>query len=187
MPAETDAAGGGAPDLFGLAAEFDSPEAILQAAEVVHDAGYRHVEAYTPFPVTGLSDRLGFRRTRVPLFFLIGAVVGGGGAFFMQWFANVVHYPWNVGGRPPNSWPAFIPITFEMAILFAALTGVAAMLAMNGLPRLYHPLFRLPQFARASRDRYFLCVEATDPRFDVGRTRNLLFELMPLAVMEVPK
>jgi hypothetical protein len=153
----------------------------------VRDAGYERVEAYTPFPVTGLSEVLGPRRTRVPAFFLAGGVAGAGGGFFMQWFANVVHLPWNVGGRPPNSWPAFIPITFELGVLCAALTGVVAMLAMNGLPRPFHPLFQVPGFARASRDRYFLCVEAADPLFDSERTQALLVELMPLAVMEVPK
>jgi hypothetical protein len=173
--------------LFGLAAEFDSPEAILEAARVVREHGYRDAEAYTPFPVSGLSEMLGYHRTRVPLVFLLGGIVGASGGFFMQWFANVVHLPWNIAGKPPNSWPMFIPITFECGVLLAALSGGIGMLAMNRLPKPYHPMFRLDEFARASRDRFFLCVEATDPHFDLEQTRAHLEALSPLAIMEVPR
>jgi hypothetical protein len=173
--------------LFGLAAEFDSPEAILAAAKRLREQGYRNAEAYTPFPVDGLSETLGYRRTRVPLFVLIGALVGAAGGFFMQWFANTIHVRWNIGGRPPNSWPMFIPITFECAILFAALSCAIGMLAMNKLPQPFHPMFRLERFARASRDRFFLCIESSDDQFELQRTRDFLESLQPLAVMEVAK
>jgi hypothetical protein len=175
------------PRLFGLAAEYQTPEAILEAARRVRASGYTHAEAYTPFPVTGLSDQLGYRRTFVPLVMLCGAILGAGGGFFMMWFANVIHLPWNIGGRPMNSWPAFIPITFECAILIASLSGVIGMLAMNRLPQPYHPMFRAPNFERASRDRFFLCIETTDPLFDLARARRLLESTEPLAVMEVPE
>jgi hypothetical protein len=173
--------------LYGLAAEFETPEAILAAARAVREQGYRRVRAYTPMPVDGLSEVLGFERTWIPAFFLGGGIFGAGGGFFMQWFANVVHLPWDVGGRPMNSWPAFVPITFEMGILFAALTGTAAMIALNKLPQPYHPMFRVEEFARASRDRFFLCVRSTDPRFELARTRQALEGLRPVSVMEVPK
>lgn len=173
--------------LYGLAAEFDSPEALLDAARTLHAVGYRDLRAYSPMPVEGLAEFVGLDRTSIPAFFLAGAIFGASGGFFMQWFANVVHLPWNIGGRPMNSWPAFIPITFEMAILFAALTGVTAMVALNRLPRPYHPMFRVDRFSRASRDRFFLCVKTTDPRFDLGATRNDLEHLAPLSVMEVPR
>ena len=174
-------------NLFGLAAEFDSPEAILAAAKLVRAGGYNIAEAYTPFPIEGLSDELGYRRTWVPLIVLIGAVVGAASGYFMQWFANTIHLPWNVGGRPMNSWPAFIPITFECAILLAALTSFIGMLAMNKLPQPYHPMFRLEQFTRASRDRFFLCIESGDPKFDLDETRAFLERLQPMAILEVPR
>jgi hypothetical protein len=181
MPAE------GKERLFGLAAEFDSPEAILDAAKQLRADGYEAAEAYTPFPVTGLSEHLGYRRTGVPLVVLIAAVCGAGGGFFMQWFANSIHLPWNIGGRPMNSWPAFIPITFECAILLAGLSAFIGMLAMNKLPQPYHPMFRLDSFPRASRDRFFLCIESSDPKFDLDATRAFLERMHPLAIMEVPK
>ena len=195
MPDETptNAGTGGDPGesggarLFGLAAAFTSPEAVVAAAQQVYAAGYRNAEAYTPFPVTGLSEALGFRRTWIPTIVLAGGLLGAGGGFFMQWFANVVHYPWNVGGRPPNSWPAFVPITFEMGVLGAALCAVFGMLALNRLPRLAHPMFKLDGFDAATQDQFFLCIEATDPRFDPAATRAFLEGLRPMAVMEVPR
>ena len=173
--------------LYGLLAEFTAPETVLAAAERAHAAGYTRAEAYTPFPIEGLAQSLGFLRTRVALVVLIGGVTGACAAFFMMWFANVVHYPWNVGGRPPNSWPAFIPITFEVGVLFAALSAVIGMLAMNGLPELYHPVFNAPNFQLASRDRFFLCVEADDPRFELAQTREFLTSLGAISVTEVPR
>ena len=174
-------------DLFGLAAEFDSPEATLEATRTIASLGFSRVEAYTPFPIEGLAESLGMKRTYMARIMLVAATVGGLSGFGMQWFANVVQYRWNAGGRPPNSWPMFIPITFECAILFAAVTGVVAMFLLNRLPQPYHPMFHLERFARASRDRFFICIESTDPRFDIVRTRKVLESLEPLAVVEVPR
>ncbi|HZZ43538.1 MAG TPA: DUF3341 domain-containing protein [Tepidisphaeraceae bacterium] len=173
--------------LYGMAAEFDTPEAILEAARVVRRYGYREARTYTPFPVGGLAEIFGFERTWIPAFFLAGGIFGAAGGFFMQWFANVVHLPWDIGGKPMNSWPAFIPITFEMGILFAALTGVTAMIVLNRLPQPFHAMFQLPAFERASRDRFFLCIKSTDPQFSREKTADLLKSLHPLAVLEVPR
>jgi Protein of unknown function (DUF3341) len=168
-----------------LLAEFDAPDALLAATECTVKKGYRKIEAYTPFPVEGLDGILGFHKSRVPLIVLVGGVIGCVGGFFMEWFSAVVHYPINVGGRPLNSWPAFIPVMFELTILCAALAAVLGMLALNGLPMPYHPLFNVPQFEQASRDRFFLCIEATDPTFDRDGTKRFLESLQPKGVYEV--
>ena len=143
---------------YGLLAEFDSPEQLLMAAEQVHRAGYQHVDAFTPFPVEGLTQRLGIPRTRLPWLVLAGAVAGGLAGYGLQVYVSVWAYPLNVGGRPLHSWPAFLPVTFELAILGAALAAVFGMLFCNGLPRPHHPLFAVPRFARATLDSFFLCV-----------------------------
>jgi hypothetical protein len=168
-------------------AEFDAPEALREAAARVRAAGYTRAEAYSPFPVEGVTEALGFGRTRVPLIVLIGGIVGAVGAFGMEWYANVLSYPWNIGGKPPNSWPAFIPITFELGVLGASFAAVIGMLAMNKLPQPYHPVFNAPRFGLASRDRFFLCIEAEDPIFDAHATRRLLEEMGPVEVVEVPQ
>jgi hypothetical protein len=173
--------------LYGILAEFDDADELVAAAERVHEAGYRRVEAYSPMPVEGLADAIGFHRTRMPLVVLVGGIVGGLSGYGLQYYATVVAYPMNVGGRPLHSWPAFIPVTFEMTILFAALAAVLGMLAMNGLPRPHHPLFGVPQFDRASRDRFFLCIMRSDPLYHERTTRELLETLGATEVIDVPE
>ncbi|HEX5503618.1 MAG TPA: DUF3341 domain-containing protein [Thermomicrobiales bacterium] len=173
------------PPLYGLMAEFDDPDDLLAAARRAREAGYRRMDAYSPFPVEGLAEALDFRNTRVPEIVLAGGLVGGVGGFFMQWFATRVFYPLNVGGRPLNSWPAYIPITFELTVLLAAFAALFGMLLLNGLPQPDHPVFNAPAFQLASRDRFFLCIEANDPRFDRAATTRFLLDLRPLRVEEV--
>ena len=171
--------------VFGLMAEFRRPEELLDAANRAREGGYRKMDAYSPFPVEGLTEALGVRHTRVPLLVLIGGILGGAGGFFMQYYAAVIGYPLNIGGRPLNSWPAFIPITFELTILVAGLAAVIGMIAMNGLPQPYHPVFNAPGFERATSDRFFLCVEASDPHFDMEGTKFFLERLKPERVFTV--
>jgi len=173
------------PQLYGLLAEFESPEDLLAAAHRAHAEGYRRMDAYTPFPIEGLSEAIGFHHNRLPLLVLIGGIVGAGAGFFSQYWAAVIDYPLNVGGRPFNSWPSFIPVTFEVTILVAALTAVLGMLALNGLPMPYHPVFNVPRFALATRDRFFLCIEAVDERFDPEVTRKFLEGLGAREVSDV--
>jgi len=173
------------PKLHGLMAEFVDHELVIAAAERAHAEGYRRMDAYTPFPVEGLSEAMGHKRTEIPLIVLLGALCGGGGGYFMIWYASVVDYPHNIGGRPFHSWPAFVPITFELTILLAAISAVVGMLVLNRLPRPHHPVFNVPEFARASTDRFFLCIEADDPKFDLKATRAFLESLKPETVKEV--
>jgi hypothetical protein len=173
------------PSLYGLMAEFERPEDLVAAASRARDAGYRRMDGYTPFPVEGLAAALGFRRTQVPLIALIGGIVGCLGGFFMQYYIAVIDYPLNIGGRPLNSWPSFIVITFEMTVLVAALSAVLGMLALNGLPMPHHPVFNVPRFALASKDRFFLVIEASDPKFDVEDTKRFLKSLQPREVADV--
>jgi Protein of unknown function (DUF3341) len=171
--------------LYGLMAEFDSPSDLLDAAQRAYDEGYRRMDAYTPFPVHGLAEALGFHRTRLPLLVLFGGIAGCIGGYCLQYWIAAIDYPLNVGGRPLNSWPAFIPVTFELTILVAALAAVLGMLALNRLPMPYHPVFNVPEFELASRNRFFLCIEASDPRFDSGETKHFLESLKARAVFQV--
>lgn len=160
--------------IWGLLAEFERPDELISAATRAREAGYKRMDAYTPFPIHGLSDAMGFRPTKLPLVVLAGGIIGLATALGMMWFSATVHYPINVGGRPHASWPMFIPITFELTVLFAAGSAVFGMLGMNGLPQPYHPVFNAPRFAFASRDRFFLCIESRDPKFDEAAVRTFL-------------
>jgi len=174
--------------LYGLMAEFETPEQVLGAALRARAEGYRRMDAYTPFAVEGLAEAVGFHRGRkVSGITLVGGLTGCCTGFLLCWWPSVIGYPLNVGGKPYNSWPAFIPITFELTILFSALSAVFGMLALNGLPMPYHPVFNSPTFDLASRDRFFLCVEAEDPKFDRTRTKEFLAGLNALEVIEVEK
>lgn len=170
----------------GLLAEFATADALLRAANRARQAGYRQLEAYAPFAVEGLAEAVGFRRNRVPLITLLGGIAGGVGTYFLLWYSAVIDYPINVGGRPLHSWPSFLPPTFEITILGAAFAAVLGMLIANGLPRLHHPLFDVPEFDLATRNRFFLFLPADDPAFEAGRSRRFLDDLQPLLVREVP-
>jgi len=172
---------------YGLLAEFETADAILDATRKARQAGYREMDAYTPYPVEGLATELDLPRTSVPFVVLVAGLVGAAVGFFMQYWTMAVDYPFNVGGRPLNSWPVFIPITFEMLILVSALAALFGMFFLNGLPRPHHPVFNVPEFARATQDRFFLCIEATDEQFDAQATRDFLAGLRPVGeIVEVP-
>jgi hypothetical protein len=172
-------------DRYGLLAEFAGPEHLLAAARQTHAAGYRQVEAYSPFPVEGVAEILHPGPTRMPLIVLVGGIVGGLSGYALQYYVAAISYPMVVASRPYDSVPSFVPVTFEMTILFAALFGFAGLLAANGLPMPYHPVFNAPSFARASRDGFFLCIEAGDPRFDAVQTRAFLAGLGAREVTDV--
>ena len=171
--------------LYGVLAEFDTPGELLAATRRAHEAGYRQMDAYTPFPIEGLAEALGFHRTRLPLIVLLGGIVGGVGGYLMQYWIAAVDYPLNIGGRPLHSWPAFIPVTFELTILGAAIAAVLGMLILNGLPMPYHPLFHVPRFALVTRNCFFLCIEARDPKFDREETRRFLASVKAREVSDV--
>jgi hypothetical protein len=173
--------------VYGLLAEFETANEVLLAAQKAFRAGYREMDAFTPYTVEGLATALGTPPSRIPSVVLMGGLAGGAIGFFMQIWAMAVNYPINVGGRPYNSWPVFIPITFEVLVLVAAFSAFFGMMFLSGFPRLHHPLFSEPRFARASQDRFFLCIEATDPRFDSQATLEFLAGLVPVGeVMMIP-
>ena len=170
---------------YGLMAEFDDPNDLVSATRQARTQGYRKMDAYSPLPIEELHEALGAHHTRLPLIVLLGGIAGCVGGYALQYWAAAIAYPLNVGGKPLHSWPAFIPVTFECTILVAALSAVFGMLALNGLPQPYHPVFNVPRFALASRNRFFLCIEASDPRFDLHETRAFLETLNPREVTAV--
>ncbi len=173
------------PTLHGIMAEFDSADALLKACHQAYDSGYRQMDAYTPYPVEEIADAIGFHKTRVPLLVLIGGILGGLSGYGLQYWVNLIEYPLNIGGKPLHSWPSFIIVTFEMTILFAGITAVVGMLGLNGLPQPYNPVFNNPRFTAASRDRFFLCIEAADPKFDLESTGKFMNTLNACDVTEV--
>ncbi len=173
-------------EVYGVLAEFEDADALVAAATRVRDAGYARVDAYTPFSVPGLPEAIGFRRDRVALVTLIGGILGGAGIYFLQWFSAVVNYPINSGGRPFNSWPAFIPATFECTVLGAALFAFFGYLIMSGLPKLHHPIFNAKEFDLSTRNRFFVCIESADPRFERAATTRFLESLGAMRVSVVP-
>jgi hypothetical protein len=173
--------------IYGLLAEFTDPNALVAAAARAVEAGYARLDAFTPFPVEGLAEVIGFRENKLPTLVFAGGIAGAFAGYGLQYWVSVLAYPLNVGGRPYHSWPSFIPVTFEMTILVAAFTAVLGMLALNGLPMPYHPLFNAPGFERATRDRFFLLIEARDPKFDPEATARFLRSLEPREVVEVAR
>lgn len=171
---------------YGLMAEFDSAKELVEAAHKTHAAGYKKIDAYSPFPIEGLAEAIGFHKNRVALVVLIGGLTGMISAYSLQYWVAVITYPTNVGGRPFHSWPSFIIVTFELTILFAGLSAVIGMLALNGLPMPYHPVFNVAEFAKASDNKFFLVVFSSDPNYDAVRTRSFLSSLAPRMVAEVP-
>jgi hypothetical protein len=172
--------------IYGIMAEFDSPSDLVAAARRTYEAGYQKIDAYSPFPIEELAEAIGFHHNAVPLVVLIGGLLGCVSGYALQYWVSVITYPINVGGRPFHSWPAFIVVTFEMTILFAGLAAVLGMLALNGLPMPYHPVFNVPRFAFATKDRFFLMVFSTDPKFNAVDTRRFLEGLSPRSISEVP-
>ncbi|MFB3827089.1 MAG: DUF3341 domain-containing protein [Bryobacteraceae bacterium] len=173
------------PGIYGVMAEFESPTELVAAAREAHRAGYREVEAYSPFAIEELAEALHQPKNKLPLIVLIGGILGGLGGYLMQYYVTVWHYPINIGGRPLHSWPAYIVITFETTVLLAALSAVIGLMALCGLPMPYHPVFNVDRFAAASRNRFFLVIEAADPQFDRRGTADFLAALGATEVNEV--
>ncbi len=171
---------------WGLLAEFATADELVSAARQVRAAGFLRAEAYSPFPVEGLAEALGSTPDRVPLWTFLGALVGGIAGYLLQWYTAVIDYPVNIGGRPLHSWPMFVPVAFELAVLGGAFAAVISMFAANGLPRLRHPLFAVAEFDLATRNRFYLCLRADDPAFEPRRARALLEGLAPMRCLEVP-
>jgi hypothetical protein len=171
--------------IYGVMGSFTDHEELIHAIEGVKSEGYTKIDAYMPYPIEEVWEAIGHHKSPVPLIVLIGGIIGGLSGFFLQYWVSAIEYPINVGGRPYNSWPAFIPVTFECTILGAVLAAVAGVFIVNGLPEPYHPVFNVKSFALASRDRYFLCIEATDPKFDRQNAQLLLLSLKAMEVTDV--
>ena len=173
------------PGLYGLMAEFEDPTALVDATRAAREAGFTKLDAYSPYPIEALTEALDIHDRKLPAVVLGGGILGGLAGYALCYWCTVIEYPMNVGGKPFHSIPAFIIPTFETTILFAAFAAVLGMLGLNGLPMPYHPVFNAPNFALASRDRFFLCIEAKDPKFDHDATWAFLTELGPRVVMDV--
>ncbi len=171
--------------IYGIIAEFENPTALVNAARAAREQGYRKLDAYSPFPIEELNDALHLHGNKLPLIVLLGGLVGGSLGYLLQYYVTVVYFPINIAGRPLHSWPSYIIITFEMTILFAALSAVLGLRGLCGLPMPYHPVFNVPRFALASRNRFFLCIQARDPMFDRAKTSAFLETLEPREVSEV--
>jgi hypothetical protein len=171
--------------IYGVIAEFESPTELVSAARAAREKGYRNLDAYSPFPIEELNDALHLHHNKLPLIVLLGGIVGGTLGYLLQYYVTVIYFPINIAGRPLHSWPSYIVITFEMTILFAALSAVLGLLGLCGLPMPYHPVFNVPRFALASRNRFFLCIQARDPLFDREKTSEFLLALEPREVSEV--
>lgn len=170
---------------YGLMAEFDEPEELSAAVDEARKQGYTKLDAYSPFPIEGLAEKAGIQPTRISMIVLLGGLGGGITGYLMQYYAAVIAYPLNIGGKPLHSWAAFIPVTFEMTVLGAAFAAVFGMLGLNGLPMPYHPVFNVPRFEMASKNRFFICIESRDPKFDRESTRTFLERLKPRGVYDV--
>jgi hypothetical protein len=171
---------------YGIMAEFATAKELIAASHRTYEAGYRKIDAYSPFPIEEVAEAIGFHKNGVALVTLIGAIIGGLTGYCLQYWVAVINYPTNIGGRPYHSWPSFIIITFELTILFGGISAVFGMLALNGLPMPYHPVFNVPRFALASKDRFFLIVFASDPKYDPAGTRQFMEGLAPRSISEVP-
>ena len=173
--------------VYGVLAEFETADELVLATQKAAGAGFTQMDGYSPYAVGEVADALGFPRSEIGAIMFIGGLTGATLGFLMQYYLNGIEYPLNIGGKPYLSWPQFIPITWELLVLTASLSGVIGLFALCGLPQPYHPLFNVPQFSRATRDRFFLCIESTDPQFDVTRTREFMTTLNPLSIAEVPE
>ena len=173
------------PSSFGLMAEFENPEALLEATRRTYSEGYRKIDAFSPLPIHGLAAALGFERTNLPVLTFIFGLLGGIVGYGLQYWVHVIDFPMNIAGRPLHSGPMFIPVTFEMTILFAAASTFFGLWISNGLPKPYHPVFNVAGFERASQDSFFLCIESADPLFDDDNTRSFLHNLKALKVSTV--
>src|SRR5258706_11395996 len=171
--------------IYGVMAEFESPTALVNAGRAAREKGYRKLDAYSPFPIEELSDALHLHKNRLPLIVLCGGILGAITGYTLQYYVTVIQFPINVAGKPLHSWPAYIIITFEMTILFSAISAVLGLLGLCGLPMPYHPVFNVPRFALASRNRFFLCIESRDPLFDRHDTAEFLTSLDPREGREV--
>jgi hypothetical protein len=171
---------------YGVIAEFESAQPLIHAIEAAKADGYSVMEAYTPLPVHEVSAALGYK-SRLPWLVFAGGALGAFSGFFMQYYLSVHEYALNIGGKPLNSWPAFIVVTFEMTILFAALSAVLGMLALNGLPRPHHPVHNVPAFEEASRHRFFLMILERDPKWDLDAVKKLFEAVHPMSIHEVPR